>query len=214
MNIDFCLSEALKYNMEGIKQVLLSYDLMCQFWTNIEKCFQGNPYLTFPQAVEVLRSIGLFHVHGHVDHCYARYAPTFIPGAGMVDGEILETLWAALNKISDSAHSQSTAHRRETLDDHMNDSNWKKLVDLGESQAVSRVSFFLTGSVNRLCEKYRKARKSVQNSEQAFDSLSSTADQDLVQVWKEQEAAALMGRDARPESMDIYDIKIQKGLIH
>jgi hypothetical protein len=76
------------------------------------------------------------------------------------------------------------------------------------------VSFFLTGSVNRLCEKFQNARKSVQSSEQAFDSLSGTADQDLVQVWKEQEAAALMGRDARPESMDIYDIKIQKGLIH
>jgi hypothetical protein len=42
--------------------------------------------------------------------------------------------------------------------------------------------------------------------------LSSTADQDLVQVWKEQEAAALMGRNIRPESMDIYDIKLQKGL--
>ena len=51
----------------------------------------------------------------------------------MVNGEVLETLWAALNKISDSARSQSTAHRRETLDDHMNDSNWKKLVGLSKS---------------------------------------------------------------------------------
>jgi hypothetical protein len=42
--------------------------------------------------------------------------------------------------------------------------------------------------------------------------LSGTADEDLVQVWKEQEAAALMGRNIRPESMDIYDIKVQKGL--
>ena len=141
MNIDFSLSEALKYNMEGIKQALLSYDLMCQFWKNVEKRFEGNPYLKFPQAVEIFRAIGLFHVHGHVDHCYPRYAPTFIPGAGMVDGEVLETLWAALNKISDSTRSQSTAHRRETLDDHMNDSNWKKLVSLGESFNLSEVSF-------------------------------------------------------------------------
>ena len=87
--MDFCLSEAMKYNMKGIKQGLLSYDLMCQFWKNVEKRFQGNPYLTFPQAVEIFRAIGLFHVHGHVDHCYARFAPTFIPGAGMVDGEVL-----------------------------------------------------------------------------------------------------------------------------
>ena len=53
MNMDFCLSEAMKYNMAGIKQALLSYDLMCQFWKNVGKCFQGNPYLTFPQAAEI-----------------------------------------------------------------------------------------------------------------------------------------------------------------
>ena len=55
----------------------------------------------------------------------------------MVDSKVLETLWAALNKISDSTRSQSTAHRRETLDDHMNNSNWKKLVNLGESENLS-----------------------------------------------------------------------------
>ena len=26
----------------------------------------------------------------------------------------------------------STSHRREVIDDHMNDSNWKKLIDLGK----------------------------------------------------------------------------------
>src|SRR5882762_6445789 len=116
MNMDFCVSEAMKYNMNGIMQALLSYDLMCQYWTNLERHFEGNPYLTFPQAVEILRAISLFHVHGHVDHCYAWFAPTFIPGAGMVDGEVLETLWAALNKIADSTRSQSIMHRHEMLD--------------------------------------------------------------------------------------------------
>ena len=66
--------------------------------------------------------------------------------------------------------------------------------------------------VERLCEKFPKAEKSVKSSERAFDALSSTADQDLVSFWKEQEAAALQGRNMHPELMDIYDIKIQKGL--
>jgi hypothetical protein len=136
MNMDFCISEAMKYNMNGITQALLSYDLMCQYWKNFERRFEGNPYLIFPQAVEMRRAIGLFHVHGHVDHCYARFAPTFIPGVGMVDCEVLETLWAALNKIADSTRSQSIAHRREMLDDHMNDSNWKKLVNLSTSDSA------------------------------------------------------------------------------
>jgi hypothetical protein len=66
--------------------------------------------------------------------------------------------------------------------------------------------------VERLCEKFPKAEKSVKSSERAFDALSSSTDQDLVSVWKEQEATALIRRNAHPESMDIYDIKIQKGL--
>jgi hypothetical protein len=41
--------------------------------------------------------------------------------------------------------------------------------------------------------------------------LNRTADPELVKVWKEQEVSAMMGRNVNPESMDIYDIKIQKG---
>lgn len=209
--MDFSLSEAMKYNMDGIKQALLSYDLMCQFWKNLEKRFEGNPYLTFPQAVHILRAIGLFHVHGHIDPCYARFAPTFIPGAGMVDGEILETLWAALNKIADSTRSMSTAHRRETLDDHMNDSNWKKLIALSKLNNARYTQNLLIASVDRLCEKFPTAGKSVIHSEQSFDALNRSADPILVKSWEEHETAALKGRNGRPESMDIYDIKIQKG---
>ena len=38
----------------------------------------------------------------------------------------------------------STLHRREVIDDHMNDSNWKKLVDLGRLP--------LTGTTSELTE--------------------------------------------------------------
>ena len=131
MNMDYCLSEAMKYNTGGIRRTIWLYDIMCQFWKNLKKRFEVNPYLTFPD-MEILRGIGLFHVHGHKDECYARFAPTFIRGAGMVDGEVLETLWAVLNGIANSIRSQGTEYRRETLDDQMNDSNWKKLIHLGE----------------------------------------------------------------------------------
>jgi len=41
-------------------------------------------------------------------------------------------LWAPLNEISRSTRGMLTSHRREVIDDHMNNSNWKKLVDLGK----------------------------------------------------------------------------------
>jgi len=55
-----------------------------------------------------------------------------VQGAGQLDGEILETIWSEFNKVSASVHSMSKAHRAELYDDHMRDSNWKKLVGMGE----------------------------------------------------------------------------------
>ena len=58
-------------------------------------------------------------------------------GAGHIDGEIMETLWSGMNKVSGAARSMSKAHRQETLDDYMRDSNWKKTV------GISKYSFFI-----------------------------------------------------------------------
>jgi Kyakuja-Dileera-Zisupton transposase len=84
-----------------------------------------------PSGLSLKMGIGIWHVNGHVPECFVRYAPLFIDGVGNVDGEILETLWSSLNEISGSTRGMSTSHRRELLDDHMNDSNWKKLTRIG-----------------------------------------------------------------------------------
>ncbi len=97
MNMDYSLYWALRYRMAGIRRVIFFYDLMCQYWRNLMLRFRGNPFLSWPEGLEMVRAIGLFHVHGHVDQCYAWFAPSFVPGAGQVDGEILETLWSVLN---------------------------------------------------------------------------------------------------------------------
>jgi hypothetical protein len=53
-------------------------------------------------------------------------------GAGHIDGEIMETLWSGMNKVSGAARSMSKSNRQETLDDYMRDSNWKKTVGIGK----------------------------------------------------------------------------------
>ena len=84
------------------------------------------------------QAIGMFHVHGHQDSCFFWYATSFIKGAAMVDSEILKTLWAVLNLISQSVWTASLAHRAEIIDDHTNDSNWKKLVSICMSTCLVR----------------------------------------------------------------------------
>ena len=53
-------------------------------------------------------------------------------GAGHIDGEIIETLWSGMNKVSGGARLMSKAHRQVTLDDYVRDSNWKKTVGIGK----------------------------------------------------------------------------------
>ena len=56
----------------------------------------------------------------------------FMKGSGHIDGEIMETLWSGMNKVSEAARSMSRAHWQETLDDYMRDANWKKIVRISK----------------------------------------------------------------------------------
>ena len=107
-------------------------DIMCQYYKRLRLRMEESDYLELPLGVAILQGIGLFHVGGHVWECFSRFSPTFIPGAGQIDGEILESLWSVLNEISPSTQNATIAGRIEMLDDHMGDSNFKKMLDIGE----------------------------------------------------------------------------------
>ena len=128
--MDYSLSQAFK-TLGGMSRTIIMYDISCQYSKKLLSRFAESPYLHWPENLQAVCGIGLFHVHGHIDSCFARYASHFIEGAGELDGEIIETLWAPLNHISASTRGMSGAHRREVLDDHMADSNWKKITGIG-----------------------------------------------------------------------------------
>ncbi|EGO04692.1 hypothetical protein SERLA73DRAFT_27812, partial [Serpula lacrymans var. lacrymans S7.3] len=73
------------------------YNIMCQYNKHFLKRILESTYHQVPSGVSMYKGIRLFHVHGHQDICFPRYAPNFILGAGQVDGEILKMLWAPLN---------------------------------------------------------------------------------------------------------------------
>ena len=141
-NMDYSICKALNFNMGGIEAALICYDVMCQWSVHMRDRVSRSEHLRIPDDLELRLGIGLFHIHGHRDTCLARYSPSFIEGGRQIDGETIETLWAPLNEISRSTRGMSTSHRREVIDDHMNDSNWKKLVDLGRFPLAGTASEF------------------------------------------------------------------------
>ena len=129
--MDYSIFKALNFNMDGIEAALICYNVICQWSVHMKDRVTGSRYLKIPDGLELRLGISLFHIHGHQDTCLARYSPSFIEGGRQIDGETIEMLWAPLNEISRSTRGMSTLHHREVIDDHMNDSNWKKLIDLG-----------------------------------------------------------------------------------
>jgi hypothetical protein len=195
MNMDYTLCQALKYNSEGIPRTVVCYDIACQFFTHFEDRVRNNPYLSVPPNMTIEKAIGQFHIHGHQDDCFPKYSPNFIPGMGQVDGEIIETLWSQLNEVSGSTRSMSAFHRRETLNDHMNDSNWKKLLRM----------------VSALSRKFKLATRQRIIAEEAFLELTDSADPDMVKEWEAAETKALEGRLINLDGMKIFDVSLNKG---
>ena len=136
MNLDYTLCQALQsMQMTGIKDVIVYYDVNCMFSKRFTSRVDRSPYLLLDKHIKIIPGIGLLHVTEHKRECTPRYAPTYIKGAGLVAGEIIESLWSGLNGCTAATRTASDANRAETLDDHMNDSNWCKLVNIGEFKA-------------------------------------------------------------------------------
>ncbi|KAF8259195.1 hypothetical protein EI94DRAFT_1707309 [Lactarius quietus] len=197
-NMDYSIFKALNFNMEGIETALISYDVMCQWSVHMMDRVNSSHYLKLPDSLELRLAIGLFHIHGHKDTCLARYSPSFIKGGRQIDSETIETLWALLNEITRSTRGMSTSHRWEVIDDHMNDSNWKKLIDLGKfspNDTTSMLKWALSGATMNVA---------------AFDSIDASASPASVRVWTAKEESVQWERGRNVKAMDIYDIKMKQ----
>lgn len=131
--MDYSVCNASNYQTAGLKELLICYDINCQYLVHFEERVEdASEFLSMDPEMKLLGAIGKFHLADHVDSCFSKWTLNFMKGAGHIDGEIMETLWSGMNKVSGAARSMSKAHRQETLDDYMRDSNWKKTVGIGK----------------------------------------------------------------------------------
>ena len=134
--MDYALVHSLQHKVDPMQQVIHFYDVNCQYNKNLLCRIANNQFISLPPDLKIVPEMGIWHVHGHQTQCFARYAPNFIPGAGNVDEEIMETLWSSLNIISPSTRGMVTPHRQEMLDFQMNDSNFVKMIRMHESADI------------------------------------------------------------------------------
>ena len=184
-NVDFALLQVLKTTKVDPQQgVMLIYDIVCQYIIHIMERIGAH----LPAGLTIDRAIGLFHVHGHKDECFFRYAPTFIPGSGIVAGEILESLWSSLNSISPTVRTATLPHRAEMLDDHTTDSNHKKMLSM----------------TSTLCSKYQEALEMSTQLGKHHAELTATFGQQATEKWEDEVTSAESTRLADVRVMDMY----------
>jgi hypothetical protein len=110
MNIDYSICNALNYNSKGLPSGLVIYDIVCQWWIHFYRRLRESRFLTIPEEMELVTAVGSFHLSAHIPECFVLFSLHFILGVGQLDGEIVETLWAAFNKISSSARAMTAVH--------------------------------------------------------------------------------------------------------
>ncbi|KAI6153823.1 hypothetical protein BKA82DRAFT_4011935 [Pisolithus tinctorius] len=133
---------------------------------------------------KIMPGIGIWHVHGHKQECYARYAPLFMKGAGWVDGEIIETLWG-----------MSSPHRQELLDFQMSDCNFMKMIRM----------------VDSLSRKLAAQRVAADLAMQAFQMLDEGVSVSQRHSWRNQEETAFNDRIRNASAMDVFEVQMKKG---
>ncbi|KAI6153826.1 hypothetical protein BKA82DRAFT_4011938 [Pisolithus tinctorius] len=144
---------------------------------------------------KIMPGIGIWHVHGHKQECYARYAPLFMKGAGWVDSEIIETLWSLLNIVSASAWGMSSPHRQELLDFQMSDCNFMKMIRM----------------VNSLSQKLAAMWVATDLAMQAFQMLDEGVSVSQRHSWCNQEETTFNDRIRNASAMDIFEVQMKKG---
>ncbi|VDB94418.1 unnamed protein product [Peniophora sp. CBMAI 1063] len=167
--VDKSLDSAFRHTItEQITRVQLLYDIWCRYGVHVRERFRHSG-LDWPKFREVLQGVGVWHIYGHVFECLRRFSPSYSPRSGIVDGEILETLWSLLNAVLQSCRGMSLAAREEKINMHMNDINYRKIV----------------GMVSSLVRKLRKYSKELDARRHHLKRLELSCDEEDIFRWEQ-----------------------------
>ncbi|KAJ8703478.1 hypothetical protein PTI98_002100 [Pleurotus ostreatus] len=134
VNMDYLYFSSIRNHSPS--SCFVSYDIACQWTRKL-----GNRVAVYPDNVvgpcfaelSISYLVPKFHIYAHRSECQYKYSFNFTPNVGRTDGELPERGWAAMNPVSSSTKEMGPGSRRDTLDDHFGDYNWRKVISLSTS---------------------------------------------------------------------------------
>ncbi|KAG1888370.1 hypothetical protein F4604DRAFT_1916291 [Suillus subluteus] len=133
INMDYLFFSTLRGTQ--LEMLNVSYDIACQWhkklWARMKSFPQSHRLDHLTKYIRFF--VPKFHLPAHVSKCQTIFSFNFTRFVGRTDGEALERGWSNINPVASSTKAMGPGCRRDTLDDHFGDWNWKKTVGLGAS---------------------------------------------------------------------------------
>ncbi|KAG1872264.1 hypothetical protein F4604DRAFT_1881048 [Suillus subluteus] len=154
INMDYMFFSSMQ-SASALQVINISYDIACQWSKNLWTRMSAFPqqFHLDHNAKTITFLVPKFHLPAHILSCQTTYSFNFIKGVGRTDGEAPERGWANINPVATSTHEMGPGSRRDTLDDHFNDWNWKKVCLMGKTLA-RKVKAALPERLERTCDLY------------------------------------------------------------
>jgi hypothetical protein len=126
-NVDFIILAALVGIM--LLRIVLTYDIACQWSKNFHKRMEEfPPEMQISETTKVDVAVPSWHINGHGESCRNNFNLSYMEGAARTVGEDVETIWAGTNPLAPSIREMGPAARHDTLNDHWNGWNFRKVV--------------------------------------------------------------------------------------
>ena len=154
-------------DLKLVDRIQLLYDIWCRYGVHLKERYQRNFKMSFPAFAEVMGSVGVWHIYGHVFECFGRYSNLYSRHTGIIDGEILESLWSILNEILESCRGMSLAHREEVISLFQSHSNLRKTLDMGMQGLPLRLPCLTVRYSYNAGEEVRQVHRRAQGASEA-----------------------------------------------
>ncbi|KAG2122912.1 hypothetical protein DEU56DRAFT_873540 [Suillus clintonianus] len=167
MNMDYLFFSAL--SQWRVDVLNISYNIACQWHKHIWQCMSTMPaHLRLDHASKLVRFfVPKFHLPAHILKCQSMFSFNFSKNVGR---------WSNINPIASSTKEMGPGSRRDTLDDHFGDWNWKKLVGLGAT---------LLRKMNEANEEHEAHANAFEELNGALKLETTTGWREDVELWEE-----------------------------
>ena len=184
-SVDFIVFSTIAFVF--LLRIVLTYDIICQWSKNFRTRMEEYPeYMQIPDTTRVDVAIPGWHINGHGDTCRNKFNLSYMEGVGRTVGEDIETTWAGTNPLASSVREMGPAARHDTLNDHWNGWNFRKIVGFRTFPLSFYIHLFLIISFigTLFMKRFHEAHKMSAIQTDVFNQLSATFSTDTVRKWE------------------------------